>query len=362
MHKVAVIGAAGFAGAELVRILLAHPSFELVAASSNSDAGKAMSEVYPNFTGRTSLTYCKHDEVLSRCADELDLVFLAVPHTAAMALVPAFLEQGVSALDLSADFRLKNAEEYEQWYQAKHTASHLLDAAVYGLPEVYRSELCTLAQQRGAGQSVLVASPGCYPTASTLAAFPLLKAGLLNTKAPLIINAISGVSGAGRKANDTTQFCLANESVSAYGATTHRHTPEIKQTLSHIAGSTIKVQFTPHLAPLNRGMVATLALQVDEEAAAALTPNDVQQVYEQTYEQEPFVQVLPLGSMPQSASVKQGNYAHVGVAYDVANKVVIASCAIDNLGKGAASQAVQCANILFSLNETAGLMSLGGLL
>ncbi len=363
MYRVAVIGAAGFAGAEAVRLLLAHPCFELVAASSDGDAGKPLAEAYPFFSGRTELTFVPHQTVLDYDSASLDLAFLAVPHTVGMQMAPLLLKRGISVIDLSADFRLHETGIYEMWYGTPHVAPELIERAVYGMPEVYRTALAVLAQKRAEhGEAALVANPGCYPTASVLAALPVVKAGLMDAQEILVINAISGVSGAGKAPTATTQFCLANESLGAYGVTTHRHTPEIAQTLSQVAGHKIALQFTPHLAPLNRGMVATVTMRLSEATAERTDAQSIWQLYATAYENEPFVQMLPQGLMPKSGNVKYGNYAHVGVAWDASTRMVVASCAIDNLGKGAAAQAVQCANILFSLNETEGLAGEGGLL
>ncbi|MCL2807341.1 MAG: N-acetyl-gamma-glutamyl-phosphate reductase [Coriobacteriia bacterium] len=356
MYKVAVIGAAGFTGAEAVRLLLAHPVFSLSAISSNNDADKPLASVYPYFAGRTELSFCSHEAVLDNAGRHYDLVFLAVPHTAAMKIAPPLLKQGVSIVDLSADFRLHEPAVYESWYGLSHTAPELLAKAVYGLPEVFRSALQEQAALRAAGQeAVLVANPGCYPTASVLAALPVIEAGFADSESTIVINAISGVSGAGKTPSETTHFCTANENLNAYGATTHRHTPEIAQTLSGLAKRKVAVQFTPHLAPLSRGMVSTVAIPLSKDASQTATAEGMQQLYEKRYAEEPFVQVLPAQTMPKSSSVAYGNHAQVGVAYDSSTNMVVASCAIDNLGKGAAAQAVQCANILFGLDETAGL-------
>jgi N-acetyl-gamma-glutamyl-phosphate reductase len=374
MYRIAVIGAAGFTGAEVVRLVLGHPEFELVAASSDSDAGKRLAAVYPFFEGRTELTFVPHQEVLdavggSAGADaasapsDIDLVFLAVPHTVSMQMAPALLAGGVSVVDLSADFRLHEAWIFEKWYGTAHTAPELIKRAVYGLPEVYREQLLAAATRRAeTGEAALVANPGCYPTASTLAALPVLQAGLANAGDIVVINAISGVSGAGRASTPTTQFCLANENLNAYGAVTHRHTPEIVQTLSHIAGYKVDLQFTPHLAPVNRGMISTVAVRLSELAAEEQDAQSIWQLYADAYAEEPFVQLLGAGIMPKSASVTGGNHAQVGVAYDAYTRMVVASCAIDNLGKGAASQAVQNANIVLGLDETTGLATAGMLL
>lgn len=362
MFRTAVIGAAGFAGIDAARLFLHHPMFELVAVSSDSEAGKPLSRVYPFFGGRTDLVFDDHETVIADHTDDLDLMVLAIPHTAAMKMVPTLLEKQISVIDLSADFRLKEASVFEQWYSVAHTAPELLGSVVYGLPELYRSDLAALAEKRAEGRGVLVANPGCYPTASVLAALPPISAGLADPEEVVVINAISGVSGAGKKPNATTHFCSANENLNAYAAVTHRHTPEIAQTLGDAAGHEVAVLFTPHLAPLNRGMVSTAALRLSESAASRATGESIQRLYDSAYADEPFVQVLPQGTMPQSSSVKHSNFAHVGVAYDPSTRMVVASCAIDNLGKGAAMQAVQCANLIFSLDETIGLANEGGIL
>jgi N-acetyl-gamma-glutamyl-phosphate reductase len=401
----AVIGAAGFTGIELVGLLLAHPELELVAATSDSHAQTPVSRLYPQLLDKTELRFSPHDVVLEAADVSADLVFLAVPHTAALAMVPTLLDKGAAVIDLSADFRLKDAALYEQWYGTAHTASALLPQAVYGLPELYGTELEALGQRwqvqqaqqtqqvgtptaapqdtstsasqstppssdpasapqgtlTSASQSsaaVLVANPGCYPTASALAAAPALDCGLVDPDGIIVINAISGVSGAGRTANDITQFCLANENLSAYAVSTHRHTPEIVQTLSDVAGRPVKVQFTPHLAPLNRGMVSTVCLPMKPEAST----DQLWAAYRSFYANQPFVYVLEPGHMPQTASVRASNNAQIGLALDACTGMLVVSCAIDNLGKGAASQAVQCANIICGLEQTCGLQGSRGVI
>ena len=268
-------------------------------------------------------------------------------------LTPELLERGVTVLDLSADYRLHDAAVYEDWYATPHTSPELLKETVYGLPELNRSGLATLAQRRSRGEAVLVAVPGCYPTATALAAAPALEQGLA-TGDLVIADAISGVSGAGRGCNARTHFCHANESVEAYGVAKHRHTPEIEQTLSEVAGREMSVVFTPHLAPLTRGLLSTVYL----EAAPGVTSADVQAAYERAYANEPLVTALPAGQMPATSSVFGTARAQVGVALDDRRRrTIIASCAIDNLGKGAAAQAVQCANAVLGLPETAGLLA-----
>jgi len=360
MIRAAVIGAAGYTGAELIRWLLGHPGFEIAAMTSNEDAGKSLSSLYPALLGKTQQTLITHEDAISQ--KDYDVAFLAVPHTAAFRLAPQLLENGVAVVDLSADYRLKDAAVYEQWYGVSHTVPDLLACAIYGLPEINRAALkdkvSSWHNKTESGLSELpplIANPGCYPTATTLAVAPALSAGLAALDSPIIVNAISGVSGAGRKATSTTHFCSASDDLAAYGATTHRHTPEISQVLSEIAGREISVVFTPHLAPLKRGMVATVVLSLAKGADG----DAIADAYTKAYDDEPFVSLLPFGTMPHSASVMGTNNAQVGIAYDARTHSLVASCAIDNLGKGAAAQAVQNANIIFGFEETEGLKGVG---
>lgn len=347
--KVCVVGATGYAGVEVCRLVLNHPGMELVMATDRKEAGTRLAAVYPSFEGVTDLELSLPEP--EKIAEAADIAFLAVPHTASLALTPQLLAAGVTVLDLSADYRIHDAETYEAWYNTPHTSPELLSQTVYGLPELNRDGLLGLAKKRAAGEAVLVAVPGCYPTATALAASPALAAGL--AKGDLVISdAISGVSGAGRGCNARTHYCHANESVEAYGVAKHRHTPEIEQTLSEVAGREMSVVFTPHLAPLTRGLLATVYL----EAAEGVTAEQVQEAYEKAYANEALVTTLAAGSMPATASVFGTARAQVGVALDARRRrTIIASCAIDNLGKGAAAQAMQCANIILGLPETQGI-------
>lgn len=342
--KAGIVGAAGFAGIEAARLVLAHPEFELVAATSNELAGSKLSDLYPNFIGVTDLAFSAHDDApLADC----DVVFLAVPHTAAIAQAPALVEAGVAVIDLSADFRLKDPAVYEQWYQVKHTATDLLAEAAFGLPELFRDDLEALAERRAAGKGVLVGCAGCYPTATSLAAAPLIRAGLLG-EGPVVADAVSGVSGAGKKATERTHFCFADENLEAYGVASHRHTPEIEQ----ILGIEGRLVFTPHLAPLDRGLLSTVTLPLgDREVDQA----QLDELYCGFYANSPLVSVLTGGKQPKTASVAGTCRAHVAAVYNAHANVVVATGAIDNVGKGAAGQGVQCANIVFGLPETAGL-------
>ena len=348
--RACVVGATGYAGIEVCRLVLGHPALGLAMATDRKEAGTRLDAVYPSLAGCCDVVLSLPDP--DAIAAAADVAFLAVPHTASLALTPELLARGVHVIDLSADYRLHDPAVYEAWYATPHTSPELLARTVYGLPELFRAGVSALAE-RAAGEAVLVAVPGCYPTATALAAAPALASGVA-TGDLVIADAISGVSGAGRGCNARTHFCHANESVEAYGVAKHRHTPEIEQTLSEVAGREMSVVFTPHLAPLTRGLLSTVYL----EAAPDVSAEDVQAAYEHAYANEPLVTMLPAGQMPATASVAATARAQVGVALDARRRrTIVASCAIDNLGKGAAAQAVQCANIVLGLPETAGLLA-----
>ena len=356
VKNVVVVGGAGYAGIELVRHILGHPDFELVAVTSDSDVGKPLASLYPSLVGKTDLAFSPHSSIDGMTG--IDAAFLAVPHTAAMDVAPNLLLRGISVFDLSADFRLKDAAVYERWYGVKHITPRLLTKAIYGLPEINRSLLLQKCANHAKGippleDFILVACPGCYPTASVLAIAPAL---VIDAAAdgPIVINALSGVSGAGRSALQGTHYCTVDENAKAYSVGTHRHTPEIAQVVAWQAGKPMEVVFTPHLIPMNRGLLATVTLKVKPGLSAAA----LESVYQKVYGDEPFVQVLPYGTMPQTASVAMTNNAQIGIMLDEKTNTLIASCAIDNLGKGAASQAIQCANIVFGFDETAGLTTI----
>ena len=345
MKRVAVVGAAGYAGIEMVRLVLGHPRMELVAATSSADAGTPLSSLYPHLLGVCDLTLVPHDDP---SVADVDVAVLAVPHTAAIAMAPTLLARGVTVVDLSADFRLKDAGVYEEWYEVEHTAPELLAQAVYGLVEMNRLEL---------PGAKLIASPGCYPTASVLAALPALEAGLI-AAGTIHIDAKSGVSGAGRGANAVTHFCSAAEAVTPYKVAAHRHTPEIEQSYSQLAGEERLVTFAPHLVPAIRGLLSTVYLPLKE----GVTPEAVEELYRARYEGECFVEFIetPAGSV-STRSVRGTNKAHVGIAVDTRTNTLVATCAIDNLVKGAAGQALQAANVALGFDEGAGLMTLAPL-
>lgn len=349
-YKAAIVGAAGYAGAELTRLLIQHPDFELVAITSNADAGIPLSKVYPAFAGVSDLAFSAHDDPV---LDTVDVVFLAVPHTAAMSVAPRFLSEGITVIDLSADYRLDDPDVYEEWYGTRHTSPELLKTRAFGLPELFGEGLERAAERHAGGEAVLVGCAGCYPTATSLAAAPAVRSGWLSEGALVVVDAISGVTGAGKSCTARTHFCSADENVEAYGVGTHRHTPEIEQ----ILGIGKRLVFTPHLAPLSRGLLSTVTIPLASDAMGLTTEEAVER-YRSFYEGRPFVRVLDAGASPKTASVAGTNLCQIGVTVNTHAGVLIAVGAIDNLCKGAAGQAVQCANIVFGLDERRGLPSL----
>lgn len=348
-YKVGIIGAAGFAGAELVRLVLQHPEFELAVITSNADAGTSLADVYPAFAGASDLVFTTHDDPAVKSCD---LVFLAVPHTAAMAQAPALLDAGVTVVDLSADYRLADKDVYEQWYGAKHTSPELLATRSFGLPELFGEDIDRARELHAAGKPALVACAGCYPTATSIASVPAIRAGW--TQGLVIVDAKSGVTGAGKGCNAKTHFCNADEDVQAYNVGKHRHTPEIEQ----ILGKPGEVVFTPHLVPQRRGILSTVYLQLTPEAAS-MSAEEMVDYYDGFYAGRPFAQVLPAGKLPRTSSVTGTNVCQVGLAKNERTNTLVAIGAIDNLCKGAAGQAVQCANLVFGLAEDAGLARVG---
>lgn len=338
MIPAAIVGAAGYAGAELTRLLLGHPEFELVLVTSGADEGRRVRDLYPALAG-CDLAYAPHDAAAVGASAKI--AFLAVPHTAAMSMAPALLEAGLTVVDCSADFRLHDPQLFTAWYGEPHTAPELLDEAIYGLPELWRSAL------PGAR---LVACPGCYPTATLLAAAPAVRSGAV-ISSRVIVDAISGVSGAGRSLSAASHYVNATESVAAYKVASHRHTPEIAQALGELGLPAPAVVFTPHLAPLDRGLLATVYLEVEP----GMLLEEAHALYAEAYASEPFISVYAAGVQPATGHVRGSNRAHIGVALDEASHTLIVTCAIDNLVKGTSGQAVQCANLALGLDETLGL-------
>lgn len=343
MIRVGIVGASGYTGAELVRILLRHPEAELAVLTSRSYAGQQLAAVFPHLSGCTDRVLEVFDA--AKMAAACDVVFTALPHGHAVPVARAVLERGKKLIDLGADFRFRDAAVYEAWYKVKHEAPELAREAVYGLPELYRDRV------RGAA---LVANPGCYPTASLLATVPLLKAGVIDP-ATIIIDAKSGLSGAGRKLDLRSHYAEVNENVTAYNVGVHRHTPEIEQELTAAAGTEVRVSFTPHLVPQTRGILTTVYATLRKE----LTTGALLDIYREFYRDEPFIRVLPEGVLPRTKSVTGSNIVHLGAVADPRTGRAVLLAAIDNLVKGASGQAVQNMNLLFGLPETTGLDFVG---
>lgn len=334
--NVGVVGGTGYTGAELLRLLAGHPGVRVAAVTSRSEAGRRVVEAYPNLRGYYDLAFSEPDP---RALADCDVVFFATPHAAAMHLVPALLDAGKRVVDLSADFRLADPELWAHWYGEPHACPDLIPEAVYGLPELHRAAI--------AGAR-LVACPGCYPTAVVLALMPLLEAGAVAAEG-LIADAKTGVSGAGRSLKTPFLFGEMGESFKAYGVAGHRHLPEIRQVLAGVSGGEVGISFVPHLVPMVRGIFATCYARLTDGGV------DLQGLFEARYANEPFVDVLPAGGMPETREVRGANTCRLAVHRPGDGDTVIVLSAIDNLVKGAAGQAVQCFNLMHGLPETAGL-------
>jgi N-acetyl-gamma-glutamyl-phosphate reductase len=336
--RVGIFGATGYTGNELVRLLVGHPEAEISILTSRQYAGDPISEVFPSLRGRID-SQCRNPSV-EEVVQESDFIFTAVPHKTAMEVVAQFHEKGKRVVDLSADFRFRDGRVYEKWYQP-HTCPDLLGDAVYGLPELYRDRI---------GKAPIVGNPGCYPTGALLPLIPLIK-GEVITSEGIVVDSKSGVSGAGRELSLGTHFCEVNEGVKAYKVLEHRHCPEIEQELSGLAGRPVSVTFTPHLIPMDRGILTTiycdLARKESTEALLKWVGN--------FYRQEPFVRVCPPGKLPNTADVRGSNYCDVGLKVDHQRGKLIALSAIDNLMKGASGQAIQNMNIMCGFPEKMGL-------
>lgn len=336
MIKVGIVGGTGYTGVELLRLLVRHPEVEIKAITSRSEAGRPVVDMFPNLRGHLELAFSVPDV---KQLHECDVVFFATPNGTAMTLVPDLLAAGVKVIDLAADFRLKDASEWEKWYGMPHACPDLLEEAVYGLCEVNRQQIA---------QARLVANPGCYPTAVQLGLLPLIEKGLVDTSC-LIADAKSGVSGAGRQAAVGTLLCETSESFKAYGVAGHRHLPEIVQGLNKLGTEQVGLTFVPHLTPMIRGIHATLYAPLREAG------NDLQMIYTEKYAQEQFVDVLPAGEHPETRSVRGTNMVRIAVHQPQGGNMVVILSVIDNLVKGAAGQAVQNMNIMCGLDEIAGL-------
>jgi N-acetyl-gamma-glutamyl-phosphate reductase len=333
--NVGIVGGTGYTGVELLRLLALHPQVELRIITSRADAGEPVCQMFPSLRGYVDLCFTHPDEAH---LDQCDLVFFATPNGIAMHQARALLDAGVKVIDLAADFRIRNVAEWEKWYGMSHACPDLVAEAVYGLPEVNRDQI---------RQARLVANPGCYPTAVQLGFIPLLEAGLVDISG-LIADAKSGVSGAGRKAEIGTLFPESSDNFKAYGVAGHRHLPEIRQGLARVAQHEVGLTFVPHLTPMIRGIHATLYGRLKRDV-------DLQALFEQRYANEPFVDVMPVGSQPETRSVRGSNRCRIAVYRPQQGDTVVVLSVIDNLVKGAAGQAVQNMNIMFCLPETTAL-------
>lgn len=337
--KVGIVGGTGYTGVELLRLLALHPQAELTAITSRGDAGMSVADMFPSLRGLVNLAFTDPATVnLSAC----DVVFFATPHGVAMAQAPVLLATGVKVIDLAADFRLQDIAVFEQWYKMPHSCADILKDAVYGIPELYREQV---------KHAKVVGNPGCYPTTVLLGLTPLLEQDLIDFSAPIIADAKSGVSGAGRKAEVATLFAEASDNMKAYGVAGHRHHPEIYAQLTQLAGEKLQFIFVPHLVPMIRGMLTTIYVKLSAKANSL----DLQALYEKRYEHEQFVDVLPVGNMPETRSVRGANQLRIALHKQADTDYLTIVVVQDNLVKGAAGQAVQNMNIMFGFAENAGL-------
>ena len=344
MTRIGIVGASGYGGSELVRFLVNHSGgLRIELATSETYSGQRVDSVLPHLRGFIDLTFEALD--IDSLKERVDVVVLAVPHKVAMTFAPRIVEQGLRVVDFSADYRLTDSETYSNWYHVEHTSPELIQNAVYGLPERYREKI---------REAELVANPGCYPTSAILATMPLLNHKLIRLDT-IIIDSKSGISGAGPKPKDTTHFPNRESNVVAYNIGKHRHTPEIEQELSAVAGQTVSVTFTPHLVPMTRGILSTVYASLIE----SLDAGSLLEIYTTYYEDEPFIRILDKEVYPQTKSVLGSNYCDIGLEVDDRTGRVVAMAALDNLGKGAAGAALQNLNLMFSYDETDGLLSPG---
>ena len=340
MIKIGIAGASGYTGLELIRLLVGHPDVELTVLTSETFQGQNIAEVFPSLNGIVDLELRPLD---NNIAKDCQVLFLALPHTMAMSKLPDYLQSDCKIIDLSADYRLKDPKAYTDWYSVTHTNPELLEKAVYGLPELHRQAIQS---------AQLVANPGCYPTSVVLALAPLLKTDWVDLGS-IISDSKSGVSGAGRKPSLTNHFAEVNEGISPYGLADHRHTPEMEQELSALAGKSVRLTFSPHLVPMTRGMLSTVYINLNQ----AITDEKLVEHYRSFYKGENFIRVLNPGKFASSHHVLSSNFCDIGLKVDSRNQRLIITSALDNLIKGASGQAVQNMNIMLGLDEKTGLMA-----
>ena len=340
MVKIGIAGASGYTGLELIRLLAGHPEAELTVLTSETFQGQNIAEVFPSLNGVVDIKLRPLDDSITK---DCSVLFLALPHIAAMDKLPVYLQADCKLIDLSADYRLKDSESYSDWYSVSHTHPELLEQAVYGLPELHRQAIQTAR---------FIANPGCYPTSVILALAPLLKTGWVDLSS-IISDSKSGVSGAGRKPSLSTHYAEVNEGISPYGLAGHRHTPEMEQELSALAGKPLRLTFSPHLIPMTRGMLSTVYINLNE----GLSDEKLVEQYRNFYKGEHFVRVLNPGKFASSQHVLFSNFCDIGLKVDSRNQRLIITSALDNLIKGASGQAIQNMNIMLGLDEKTGLSS-----
>ncbi len=341
MIKVAICGGSGYTGAELLRILSGHPEVEVTLITSEKSAGKKVTALFPHLHKYCNFIYESLDK--EKILQKADVFFMALPHGASQEAVDYFFKNGKKIIDLSADYRLSDPVVYEEWYKTPHNYADTLKQAVYGLPEFHREKI---------KNANLIANPGCYPTSAILGLYPAIKEGMVDIE-NIVIDSKSGTSGAGRKTNIDFSYCEVNEGFKAYGIAVHRHTPEIEQELSKIAGKKIKINFTPHLVPMDRGIISTMYAKMLKKLETA----EIISVYKKYYDAEPFVNVLDEGVFPNTKNVRGSNFVDIGLKINNRTNTLIVVSAIDNLVKGASGQAVQNMNIMIGFKETIALQS-----
>ena len=337
--KIGIVGGTGYTGVELLRLLALHPHAELTVITSRGDAGLPVADMFPSLRGYVDLKFS--DPATANLA-ACDVVFFATPHGVAMSQAKALLDANVKVIDLAADFRLQDTAVFEKWYKMPHTCADILKNAVYGIPELYREQIKS---------ANVIGNPGCYPTTVILGLAPLLELGLIDFSAPIVADCKSGVSGAGRKAEVATLFAESSDNMKAYGVTGHRHHPEIHAQLTELAGKKVDFIFVPHLIPMIRGMLSTIYVKLSAKGLQA----DIQALYEKRYASEQFVDVLPVGSLPETRSVRGSNHLRIALQSQQESGYLTIIAVQDNLVKGAAGQAVQNMNIMFGFEENAGL-------
>lgn len=344
MLKVGIIGASGYTGAELIRLLVNHPKVEIAHVTANQYAGKKVSFLYPNLTGIFDASFEKFDS--QKAKEVTDVLFIALPHGTAMEVIPELLDENHKVIDLSGDFRFSDQEIYEKWYKIPHKSPSLLGLAIYGLPELNRDEI---------KKTNFLTNPGCYPTGAILAVAPFLTKGLIFEE-DIIIDALTGVSGSGRAAKDETHYCYCDENVSSYKVGgVHQHIPEMEQEMEKIAGAQVRISFTPHLVPFSRGIYTTCYCDLKED----ISTEELIDIASKFYKDDYFIKVLPDGEYPQIKAVAGSNFCHIGLKVDERTGRAIIISAIDNLVKGASGQAIQNMNLMCGFDETEGLTSVG---